>query len=97
MRMLFIMVGSLALTLGLRIVDPSVSSAESPPATVRAADALLAPAPGAGRGREIVLVVADSADARTTGFIVPYGALKESGIAELRSISTRKMRYAGRA
>jgi transcriptional regulator GlxA family with amidase domain len=36
-----------------------------------------------------VLVVADSDGAQTTDFIVPYGVLKDSGVADVRSVSTR--------
>jgi transcriptional regulator GlxA family with amidase domain len=89
MRMLFIMGSSIALTLGLRVVDPPIASAISPPATVQAADALVVPAPRAGRQRPLVVVVADNEGAQTTDFIVPYGVLKESGVAEVRSVSTR--------
>ena len=43
MRMLYIMASSLALTLGLRIVDPPVASAVSSPAMVQAADIAVGP------------------------------------------------------
>lgn len=89
MRMLFIMGSSLALTLGLRIVDPPVASAIAPPVAAQSADTLVVPAPRAGRSRPLVAIVADSDGAQTTDFIVPYGVLKESGIAEVRSVSTR--------
>ncbi|HEV7277509.1 MAG TPA: DJ-1/PfpI family protein [Devosiaceae bacterium] len=36
----------------------------------------------------VVVVVADNAGTETTDFIVPYGMLKESGIAEVRSLSS---------
>ncbi|HYD11475.1 MAG TPA: hypothetical protein VEC11_01365 [Allosphingosinicella sp.] len=47
MRMLYIMGSSLALTLGLRIVDPPVASAISPPATVQSTETLVIAVPGA--------------------------------------------------
>lgn len=89
MRMLLIMGSSLALTLGLRIVDPPVASAVSPPAAVQPADMLVVPAPRAGRARPLIAVVADSDGAQTTDFIIPYGVLKDSGVADVRSVSTR--------
>jgi hypothetical protein len=48
MRMLFIMGSSLALTLGLRIVDPPVASAVPPSPAVQKADMLVVPALKAG-------------------------------------------------
>lgn len=89
MRMLFIMSSSLALTLGLRLVDPPVASAVQPPAAVQAADTLVVPAPRVGRQRPLIAIVADNAGAQTTDFIVPYGVLKEAGVADVRSVSTR--------
>ena len=62
MRMLFIMGSSLALTLGLRIVDPPVASAISPTATVQATDILVVPAPRAGRQRQLIAIVADNSE-----------------------------------
>ena len=85
MRMLVIMGSSLALTLGLRQLDPPAASAISPPATVQAADTLVVPAPRAGRQRLLIAIIADNAGAQTTDFVVPYGALKESGVAEEES------------
>jgi transcriptional regulator GlxA family with amidase domain len=46
------------------------------------------PAPKAGRSRPLVVVVAETAGAETTDFVVPYGVLKDSGVADVRSIST---------
>lgn len=42
----------------------------------------------AHRVRPLVTVIADSAGAETTDFIVPYGVLKDSGVADVRSLST---------
>jgi transcriptional regulator GlxA family with amidase domain len=50
---------------------------------------LVVPAAKAGRARPIIAVVADSEGAQTTDFIVPYGVLKDSGVADVRSVSTR--------
>lgn len=40
------------------------------------------------RTKPVVVVVADNAGTETTDFIVPYGMLKESGTAEVRSLSS---------
>jgi hypothetical protein len=49
--MLYIMAGSLALTLGLRIVDPPVASAVSPPPAAQSTDRLVIAVPRAGSHR----------------------------------------------
>ena len=49
---------------------------------------LTLPAPKAGRARPMVVVLADNAGAETTDFTIPYGVLKESGVAEVRSVAT---------
>lgn len=51
---------------------------------------LTVPAPKAGRGRPLVVVVAGSGGAETTDFAIPYGVLKDSGVAEVLSLSTRR-------
>ncbi|CAN5313290.1 DJ-1/PfpI family protein [soil metagenome] len=50
--------------------------------------ALTLPAPKAGRTRPLVVVVAENAGAETTDFVVPYGVLKDSGVADVRALST---------
>jgi putative intracellular protease/amidase len=59
----------------------------SAPATA-AIDRLVLPAPKPGRARPLVVVVGDEAGAETTDFIIPYAVLKESGLAEVRTLST---------
>ena len=54
----------------------------------RAEDHLVLPAPKSGHARPLVVVVADSAGAETTDFVIPYAVLKESGVADVRSVST---------
>jgi len=61
---------------------PSIASPDLPGV------GLVIPAPKAGRSRPLIVVVADQAGAQTTDFIVPYGVLKDSGVAEVRSVST---------
>ena len=53
-----------------------------------AADRLVLPAPKPGRARPLVVIVGGDAGAETTDFIIPYAVLKESGLAEVRTLST---------
>ncbi|HYD26336.1 DJ-1/PfpI family protein [Brevundimonas sp.] len=49
------------------------------------------PSPRAGRSRPlVVVVVGENQGAGTTDFIVPNGVLKDSGVADVRSLSTRE-------
>jgi putative intracellular protease/amidase len=41
-----------------------------------------------GRKRPLVVVLADNAGTETSDFIVPYGVLKESGVADVLTVST---------
>jgi transcriptional regulator GlxA family with amidase domain len=58
------------------------------PAQASAADQLVLPAPRAGHARPLVVIVADNAGAEVTDFTIPYGVLKDSGLFEVRSLST---------
>lgn len=49
---------------------------------------IVLPAPKAGRTRPLVAVIADSAGAETTDFLIPYGVLKDSGVADVVGLST---------
>lgn len=49
---------------------------------------IVLPAPKARRARPLVAVVADADGAETTDFLVPYGVLKESGVADVVGLST---------
>lgn len=51
-------------------------------------DHLSVPAPKAGRTMPLVVVVAENRGAEITDFIIPYGVLKESGVVDVRSLST---------
>ena len=53
-----------------------------------AEDHLVLPAPRNGHTRPLVAVIADSGGAETTDFVIPYAVLKESGVADVRSVST---------
>ena len=80
-----------AALLGLSAAQAGLAPAlAAPPSAVPPASAgLVVPKPKAGRARPLIAVVADSDGAQTTDFIVPYGVLKASGVAEVRSVSTR--------
>jgi putative intracellular protease/amidase len=74
----------MTVSLGSPAVSVAAPTAQNSPAD----DNFTLPAPKAGRPKPLVVVVAEAAGAETTDFIVPYGVLKESGIAEVRSLST---------
>jgi putative intracellular protease/amidase len=88
MRVLLSSTVALALAFG---PGPFGSSFASPAVATSAAatDRLVLPAPKVGRSRPLVIVVADSAGAETTDFIIPYGVLKDSGVADVRTLLTR--------
>jgi transcriptional regulator GlxA family with amidase domain len=86
MRSQMILISFLALVMGADL-SPA-HAAPPPPATAPASDRLVLPAPKAGRARPLVVVVAENIGAETTDFIIPYGVLKASGLAEVRSLST---------
>lgn len=66
--------------------SPSVAQAETQAAPINAPIKL--PAPKAGRSRPVVAVIGDSAGAETTDYLIPYGVLKESGVADVFGLST---------
>lgn len=49
---------------------------------------LTLPAPKSRRTRPLVVVVGENMGAEVTDFIIPYGVLKDSGVADVRSLST---------
>ena len=55
---------------------------------VRQETTLKLPAPKDGRTRPLVVVLADNAGTETTDFVIPYGVLKESGVADVVTVST---------
>jgi transcriptional regulator GlxA family with amidase domain len=61
--------------------------ADATTAGYRSASLALRP-PVEGRDKPIVAVVADNAGTETTDFIVPYGMIKVSGVAEVRAVSS---------
>jgi putative intracellular protease/amidase len=63
----------------------SVTSAHS--AAPHNAALQLAP-PKDGRTRPLVVVLADNAGTETTDFVIPYAVLKESGVADVVTVST---------
>ena len=90
MRLSHLLGSTLLLSLAVAPLGASRAVA-APPAesTTVSAAALVVPAAKAGRARPLIAVVADSEGAQTTDFIIPYGVLKESGVADVRSVSTR--------
>lgn len=80
-----------ATALGMTIIAPVEAASAPTSASVRPVqdDRLVLPSPKAGRTRPLVVVVGDAGGAEITDFIVPYGVLKESGLAEVRALSTR--------
>jgi putative intracellular protease/amidase len=87
-----LLVGSaIALTIALPLFTTATASAapiQPAAAAVHDGDNLVVPAPRAGRRRPLVAIVADSGGAQTTDFTVPYGILKDSDVADVRSVST---------
>ncbi|RJF88011.1 thiamine biosynthesis protein ThiJ [Oleomonas cavernae] len=79
---------------GIGLAATGVLSPQNPPtaaaqaAALRPAQSLALPPPKAGRTRPLVAVAADNAGTETTDFIVPYGVLKESGVADVVALST---------
>jgi len=89
MRLSHLLGSTLLLSLaGAPLAAPSAVAASPASAPVPTAG-LVVPAAKAGRTRPLIAVVADSAGAQTTDFIVPYGVLKDSDVADVRSVSTR--------
>ncbi len=87
MRTLVLAVAASAATLAF--LHPVTPLAASGPSVAHVApDGLALPAPKVGRARPLVVILADNAGAETTDFAIPYGVLKTSGVAEVRSVAT---------
>jgi transcriptional regulator GlxA family with amidase domain len=84
MRPPLVVAGALAVAF---VAVQFASSSAQPPEPSRS-DQLSVSAPKAGRARPLIVVVAENLGAETTDFAVPYGVLKESGVADVRSVST---------
>lgn len=80
---------TVATALLLTAALPSGPTAAAPVAEAHSPDRLQLPAPKAGRARPLVAVVAGNDGAETTDFAIPYGVLKDSGVADVVSLSTR--------
>lgn len=78
----------LAAVLGFAQVGIPVVVAQTPALTQTEQSVIVLPPPKAGRARPLVAVVADEAGAETTDFLIPYGVLKESGVADVVALST---------
>jgi transcriptional regulator GlxA family with amidase domain len=78
-----------ALAVAISVLNPTGPFAQAAaPVASASADRLVLPAPKAGRSRPLVVVVAENLGAETTDFTIPYGVLKASGVADVRSLST---------
>ncbi|KIH84017.1 Transcriptional regulator, AraC family [Pseudomonas batumici] len=80
-------------TLALALFALAACSVPSTPGTTpgpdsQAASALQVPTPKAGRTRPLIVVLADNAGTETTDFVIPYGVLKESRVADVLAVST---------
>jgi transcriptional regulator GlxA family with amidase domain len=82
---------TVATALLLTAAVPSGPTAAAPAVSAEASspDRLRLPPPKAGRARPLVAVVAGNDGAETTDFTIPYGVLKDSGVADVLSLSTR--------
>lgn len=88
MRTAFLAGSAIALTIALPLGFPAAAPAQPAIAAMHDGDTLFVPAPRAGRRRPLIAIVADNDGAQTTDFIVPYGILKDSGVADVHSVST---------
>ncbi|HEX7944033.1 MAG TPA: hypothetical protein VF495_05170 [Phenylobacterium sp.] len=69
-------------------VQAATPHAIAAPIVVARSERLAIPAPKAGRTRPVVVIVAENEGAETTDFAIPFGVLKESGIVDVRTVST---------
>lgn len=88
MRKTILLGGTILLALSASVGTPPGSAAQTAITAEPSGLTLIVPRPKAGRSRPLVAVVADIDGAQTTDFIVPYGILKDSGVADVRSVST---------
>jgi putative intracellular protease/amidase len=89
MRLLLVTAGAAAVLLSLsQAAAPFAAPAPALAARAQPGDLLVLPPPKAGRARPLVVVVGENGGAETTDFVIPYGVLKDSGVAEVRSLST---------
>lgn len=79
---------ALVALLGVVASSPSVTAAPLAVQADVAGAAIVLPAPKAGRARPLVVVIADAGGAETTDFLIPYGVLKDSGVADVVGLST---------
>lgn len=49
---------------------------------------LTLPAPKAGHARPLVAILADNAGTEVTDFVIPFGVLREAGVADVHAVST---------
>ena len=80
----------LALALSSTAASPAAASAPPPAASAAIADgARIAPwTPRAGRSRPIVAVVGENSGTELVDFMIPYGVLADSGVADVVALAT---------
>ncbi|CAN5379321.1 DJ-1/PfpI family protein [soil metagenome] len=89
MRAFLVAIGVLTQVLvAVSMLSPGSPVASAAYAAEPANDHFTLPAPKADRSRPLVVIVAENGGAETTDFVVPYGVLKDSGVADVRSLST---------
>lgn len=71
--------------LAAALMAPDILSAATAHDTSKA---LTLPAPKPGHARPLIAIVAGNDGTETTDFTIPYGVLKESGVADVVSVST---------
>jgi len=76
-----------AITLSSALVWGAAPAAPPAPAA-SPVSSLSLPPPKAGHPRALVVVLADNAGAETTDYVIPYGVLKESGVADVLGVAT---------
>ncbi len=89
--MKYLLLGVAAAIGAVLVLPPEAAATEAPPSVSGLSPdpaALTLPRPKAGRTRPLVVVVAENAGAETTDFVVPYGVLKDSGVADVRALAT---------
>lgn len=80
----------LTLAAGLALIgQPPRAEPAAPPAVSADTGRLTLPPPKAGRVRPLIVILADNASTETTDFTIPYGVFRESGAADVVSVSLR--------
>jgi transcriptional regulator GlxA family with amidase domain len=79
---------ALAFTMAAISPFPIAASRAAPAAVATRQHRLVLPPAKAGHKRPLVVVIADAGGAETADFVVPFGVLQDSGLADVRTLST---------